>query len=239
MIALLLVAPAFAANACAFDATPDVEAGYAAYNIGDFATALRLLGRAAARGNSDALVGLNYMYVRGDGVAVDAIRAAEFAARAAAMGNPEGLMALGYKYWVGVGVARDLPRAVDYDCKAIALGDPRAMNNLAIMYQRGDYVPVDLVEARSLWRQSAERGHPNAEANLGLSYLRDADPDPGQARLWLRRAAQHGVERARAALAQLGEIIDQQPGVDGGDKLAIYPRDMRPGVSRVCGSAIS
>lgn len=45
-------------TARAFDATPDVEAGYAAYNRGDFASALRLFERGAEAGNSDAMMGL-------------------------------------------------------------------------------------------------------------------------------------------------------------------------------------
>lgn len=224
-----------ATSALAFDATPDVEAGFAAYNRGDYETALSLLSREAARGNSDALFGLNHMYVRGDGVTADAALAAEFAARAAANGDPAGIMALGYKYWLGAGVARDPVRAVELTCKAIALGDPRAMNNLAVMHYLGDGVPLDRMEARSLWRQAAERGQPNAEANLGTSYLKDATPDPDEARIWLRRAAQHGVGRARAELAQMGEPADPRPGVDGDDRLTIYPRDMTPGIAHICG----
>lgn len=184
-------------------------------------------------------MGLEYMYVRGDGVRTDAVRAAELARRAADMGNPEGIMALGYKYQLGVGVPRDARRAVELDCKAIALGNPRAMNNLGIMYHEGDYVSRNIAEARFLWEESSERGDVNAETNLAFSYANDDPVDAGQALLWLRRAAGHGAGRARAALAGIGEQVAPLPGIDGADKLVIYPRDMPPGTAHLCGAAIS
>jgi uncharacterized protein len=223
----------------AFDATPEVDAGYDAYNRGDFATALRLFTREADAGNSDALMGLEYMYVRGSGVRVNTVAAADLARRAAEKGNPEGIMALGYKYWLGVGVPKDLHRAVELDCRAIALGNPRAMNNLAVMYDEGAYVPHNVEEARFLWQESAERGHALAAANLGLSYLQEAPVDIERTRVWLRRGAEHGVGSARVALARLGEQVNPLPGIDGGDKLEIYPKDMPPGVAHACGELIS
>lgn len=222
----------------AFDATVAVETGYAAYNRGDFATALRLLSSAAAHGNSDALIGLNYMHVRGDGVPRNAVVAAEYARRAAALGNPEGAMALGYKYQHGVGVSKDLELAVRLHCRAIEFGNPRAMNNLAIMHYEGTYVTPSIAEARSLWRQSAERGHVNGAANLGLSYLNGGSSDLAEARAWLRRAADANHRVARDALAKLGDSVGPPPPFDGADRLVIYPKGMPPGVARECGVAL-
>lgn len=187
--------------------------GMRTYNNGDFATAYRLLRRAAEAGDPQAQVNLGYLYARGHGVTTDQMAALRLYELSAKAGSSEGMNAVGYKFLHATGVPKDLERAEFWFCQAIVRGNPRAMNNLAIMLVAGER-PFDEPEARKLWQQAAELGHANAMFNLGSSYLNGNDPDPQKGREWVARAAHAGHAGAQRILRAQGYTGTLPPAVN-------------------------
>ena len=97
---LMLVAVAMAGAAVA----GPLENGVAAYNRGDYATALRLLRPLADQGNADAQDMLAVMYTVGQGVPQDRAEAIKLYRLAAEQGNAHAQDYLGFVYLDGVEV---------------------------------------------------------------------------------------------------------------------------------------
>jgi len=57
---------------------------------------------------------------------------------------------------------------------------------------------------------AANQGHPESEYNIGLMYADGlgVDADPDESRVWLQRAAEHGVAEARGVLARMDSVIE-------------------------------
>jgi TPR repeat protein len=115
----------------------------------------------------------------------------------------------------GRGGGADHAAALAWFEKAAAHGHSGAMFALGALHGGGHDVPVARDKAIIWFRAAAERGHPVAALMLGR-YLRKglAGPaDPVEARHWLERAHQLGVEEAKADLAELARLdpVDQQP----------------------------
>ena len=81
--------------------------GQAAYEVGDFAKALRLCKPAAEQGNARAEYTLGLMYYFGRGVPQNYLEAAKWYRRAAEQGDPNAQYNLGLMYHHGQGVPRD------------------------------------------------------------------------------------------------------------------------------------
>jgi len=97
---LLLIGVALSSGARA-----DLAAGVAAYQAGDFASALKEFKPLAAKGNADAQVNLGFLYARGQGVAVDYKQAASWYRKAAEQGQADAQFNLGSLYYDGLGLA--------------------------------------------------------------------------------------------------------------------------------------
>jgi TPR repeat protein len=102
LLILLVGTPAFSA---------DWERGYAAYQSGDYATALREWTPLAKQGNADAQHNLGVMYMDGTGVLQDYKTAVKWYKLAAEQGNASAQSNLGYMYDEGKGVLQDYVRA--------------------------------------------------------------------------------------------------------------------------------
>src|SRR5262249_40175809 len=102
-LAVLLVALGMAGQAIA----GPFEDGVAAYNIGDFATAMTLLKPLADQGHVGAQYKLGVMYAYGRGVPQDDILAVAFYRKAAEQGDTDGQFSLGVTYEYGRGVPQD------------------------------------------------------------------------------------------------------------------------------------
>ena len=89
----------------------DFSRGLAAYNSGDYATALRIWRPLAERAEPRSEAGLGFMYHRGLGVAVDDREAAVWLGRAAEHGQAEGQLMLGLLFYYGRGVMQSFIRA--------------------------------------------------------------------------------------------------------------------------------
>jgi TPR repeat protein len=88
-------------------ANADFDAGLAAYEAGDYAAALREWRPLAVEGDPDAQFYLGEMHLRGQGVARDFKKAADWLGKAAEAGHPRAQGMLGGLYAVGLGVPQD------------------------------------------------------------------------------------------------------------------------------------
>ena len=127
-----------------------IDEGLAAYERGDYATALQEWAPLANQGDAEAQYFLGHMYAEGQGVPRQNGKAAVWFRQAAEQGNGYGQFALGYLYNKGIGVAQDDAEAARWYRKSAEQGITVAQNNLGIMYEHGRGVPQDYVRAY-LW----------------------------------------------------------------------------------------
>ena len=131
------------------------EDGMAAYQRGDYATALKFLRPLAEQGNPQAQYTLGYIYAEGVGVPADDGEAVKLYRKAAKQGDADAQNELGAMYAAGRGVSQDHSEAVKWFRKAAEQGHREAQHNLGSMYYVGEGVPRDLVQAH-MWYNIAD-----------------------------------------------------------------------------------
>jgi TPR repeat protein len=155
----------------------------AAYDAGDYETALQELRpladqgnataqnrEAAEQGNVAAQLSLGFMHAFGNGAIQDYTEAASWFRLAAEQGDAGAQSFLGTLYANGNGVIQDYTEAASWFRLAAEQGDARAQTNLGLMYNLGNGVIQDYAEAVDWYRKAAEQGHARAQNNLGLMY---------------------------------------------------------------------
>ena len=133
------------------------DKGFAAYEKGDYATALREFQSLAEQGVASAQFNLGVMYDKGQGVPQDYKMAAQWYRRAAEQGHAGAQVNLGLMYDNGQGVPQDDKAAVQWYRRAAEQGDAEAQSNLGAMYAEGQGVPRDYVHAH-MWLNIAASG---------------------------------------------------------------------------------
>jgi TPR repeat protein len=113
-----------------------VDEGIAAYNEGNYATALEHFKEAAERGDPAGKHLLASLYYQGHGVAKDVQRAVALFTEAADAGFRPSQANLALMYSVGDGVQRDPAKAVAYGMRAAEAGDVQSQFNLGQAYRR-------------------------------------------------------------------------------------------------------
>ena len=103
-----------------------LEDSMAAYDRGDYATAVRLVRPLAEQGNAQAQNSLGAMYYNGKGVVRDFKEAVRWYRLAAAQGNISAQLNLASMYYEGEGVAENFVRAHMWLNIAAAQGSPDA-----------------------------------------------------------------------------------------------------------------
>jgi TPR repeat protein len=132
-------------------ALPDpLELGIAAYQRGDFASALRHFQPLAAQGNAPAQSNLGLMYEEGRGVAQNYREAVRLFRLAAIQGDSSAQSNLGVMYERGQGIARDYSEAIKWYRLAAERRNPEALFNLGVAYKEGRGLPQDRVRAH-MW----------------------------------------------------------------------------------------
>jgi uncharacterized protein len=124
-----------------------VEEGNAAYQRGDYRTAVKLLQPLVDQGNADAQDILAVMYYVGQGVPQSRAEAIRLYRLAAEQGNAHAQDALGFAYQNGVGVQQDIGEAAKWFGKSADQGNIDAQFNLGELYELGSGVPQDYVLA--------------------------------------------------------------------------------------------
>ncbi len=148
------------------------DEGEAAYQRGDYATALREFRPLANQGNASAQVGLGSLYRTGHGVPQDYAEAMKWFRKAAVQGDSDAYLNLGYMYRKGRGVPQDYAEAAKWYRKAANQGTSRAQLRLGVMYLRGNGVPEDYVQAHMWASLSAAQGQTSgASLRDGLAKM--------------------------------------------------------------------
>jgi TPR repeat protein len=154
----------------AMPAQAGFDEGRAAYEQGDYATALKELRPLAEQGHAEAQFNLGLMYYNGQGVPKDDAKAVKWYRKAAEQGNADAQNNLGVMYVKGQGVPQDYKEAVKWYRKAAEQGYALAQNNLGWMYYNGKGVPQDYKEAAKWHHKAAEQGGAVVQNNLGVMY---------------------------------------------------------------------
>ncbi|MDC3312300.1 sel1 repeat family protein [Alphaproteobacteria bacterium] len=152
----LISFPSWAAN---------FEKGLAAYESGDYATALREWTPLAEQGNAIAQYKLGFIYENGVGVPQNYKTAVKWFTLGAEKGYAKAQLKLGYVYIQGQGVPQDYKNAYKWWTLAAEQGDADAQYNLGLKYEQGVGVPKDYVYAHMWWNISASNGNKNAARN--------------------------------------------------------------------------
>ncbi len=146
------------------------DEGVAAYNRGDYATALREWRPLAKQGNIVAQNNLGVMYDRGEGVPQDYAKALQWYRKAAEQGVATAQNNIGFMYDRGHGVPQDYAEAVKWYRKAAEQGDALAQYNLGVMYDKGWGVPQDYAHAHMWLNIAASRFPPGKDRDKAVKY---------------------------------------------------------------------
>jgi TPR repeat protein len=166
-VGLLLSVPALAG-----EREEAFSRGVAAYNAGDYATAIAEFRTAAAGGMGDAQFNLGLMYSNGQGVVQDYEETLKWWRQAAAQDVADAQNNLGMMYENGRGVEQNYEEAVSWYRAAAEQGKPYAQHNLGAMYANGRGVERNLVLAH-MWFNLATAGHPSGAARNQSASARD------------------------------------------------------------------
>ena len=145
VLLVMLVGPAWAG----------FDEGMAAYDRGDYATALKEWLPLAEQGDANAQNSLGIMYGNGDGVTQDYAEALKWYRKAAEQGNADAQNNLGVMYANGEGVPQDHAQAHLWWNLAAAQGNEVARKNRDIVVKR--MTPAQVAEARRLARDWLEK----------------------------------------------------------------------------------
>ena len=146
----------------------DFEAGVAAYQRGDYTTALREWGPLAEHGLAAAQFNLGLLYANGQGVPRDYVQARQWYEKAAVQGYALAQLNLGVIYGNGNGGPEDYTLALYWFRLSANQGNAIALTQLGLLYERGNGVPQDVILAQKWYILGAASGD-----KLGAE-LRDA-----------------------------------------------------------------
>ena len=144
--------------------------GFAAYEKGDYKTAMELWKPYAKQGEPSAQYILGLMYDNGEGVPEDDKQAIKWYRLAADQGYADAQYNLGVMYANGYGEPKDDKQAVQWFRLAAEQGHAEAQFNLGYIYNKGQGTDVDNDEAVKWYKLAFENGLVNAEYNLGVMY---------------------------------------------------------------------
>ena len=173
MFASLLLLRAMQAHASQGDGSAAYVTGLAAYQRGDYATALKSFSAAAAKGNPKAEAYLGGMYVMGQGVPKNFGLGVSWVTASAQQDDPHGQMLMGILYSAGWGVVKDQVAAVRWYRLAAVQGLPQAQLLLGVAYAKGDGVHKDLGIAKQWIQAAAEHG--NSPDDRAVSVLAESE----------------------------------------------------------------
>ncbi len=156
--------------AVAAPAVAELNAGYEAWNRGDYQTAVREWRDLAAKGNADAQFNMAQAYRLGRGVEQNSKQAEILIAKAAAQGHIKATDTYGLLLFQ----SGRREEAMPYIIKAAERGNPRAQYLLGIGHFNGDLVGKDWVRAYALMTLSNSAGF--AQAKPAITQMDDFIP---------------------------------------------------------------
>ncbi|MET1029188.1 MAG: tetratricopeptide repeat protein [Dongiaceae bacterium] len=149
-------------------AQADGNAGFQAFERGDYATALKEFQPLADQGLPAAQAALGQMYLQGLGVKQDYAAAAKWLEPAAKNGIAAAQAQLATLYILGMGVPKDEKQAAYWTKRAADHGVKRSQVDLAAMYYQGVGVPRDLQQSYFYAELAARQGDEEAIGIRGV-----------------------------------------------------------------------
>ena len=144
------------------------DEGVAAYERGDYATAVKEFRAVAEQGAPDAQYNLGFMYEDGTGVVQDYKEAVKWYRKAADRGHTSAQYNLGFMYDGGKGVVQDYKEAIKWYRTAAEQGHAKAQFKLGVMYGYGRGVIQDYVQAHTWFNIGAANGYEEAIKNRDI-----------------------------------------------------------------------
>ena len=133
------------------------DEGVAAYDSGDYATALKEFRPLAEQGEASAQGNLGVMYAKGQGVTQDYKEAVKWYRKAAEQGDATAQKNLGKMYYDGKGVPPNYLKAHMWFNLAGAAGNDKAVKHRDIVAEK--MTPAQIAEAQKLAREWVQK-HP-------------------------------------------------------------------------------
>ncbi len=172
----------------------DFDKGFAAYNVGDFQTALTEFLPLAESGDAGAQYLIGQMYLFGKGVIRSDVEAIKWYKLAADHGNLEVQKKLGFFYEMGVFVVQSDVEAAKWYKLAADQGDGDAQVEIGFIYSKGKGVTQSYVEAAKWYRLAADQG--NVEGQTFMGYMYDKGKgviqDHVRSHMWFNIASANG-----------------------------------------------
>ncbi|MBI5210387.1 MAG: SUMF1/EgtB/PvdO family nonheme iron enzyme [Elusimicrobia bacterium] len=164
--------------------------------------ALRLLLRAAKKGDVESWGVLAWLYSKGRGVERDEAEAARWLSKVADSGDVAAQRKLAWRYETGLGVGVDCRAAAKWYRKAAEQDDNSSMHALGRLYEGGLGVRRSDRKAADWYLKAAREDYPDAQYRLGVMYAegRGVRRDLREALRWTRRAAAYGHAGAQSRL---------------------------------------
>ena len=188
--------------------SPEYQAGVAAYEDGDYATAIEKLQPLAEQGHAEAQFTLGLSYEKNG----DSDTAYEWILKAAEQNHPEAQFQFGKMHYdEGYGWDVAEKEAVKWVRKAAEQGHADAQSLLGLMYYQGRGVEKNKKEAKKWVRRAAEQGHADAQYALGNMYDlgEGGDGNNEEAEKWFRKAAEQEHPEAQDYVDRI-EVIGKK-----------------------------
>ena len=150
---LLMAAAAALVPSAGF--TQDFDKGRAAYEAGDYTTALKEWRPLAEQGNAKAQLGLGRIYKKGEGGTYDHLEAFNWFRKAAEQGNANAQTSLGAMYYNGEGVIQDNVYAHMWLSIAASQGNADAQESRNVIAIQ--MIPEDISDAQELARECVRK----------------------------------------------------------------------------------
>ncbi len=167
--------------------------------------AFELMKQAADKNYTYAQFKVGKFYEAGNGVAKDAIKAADWYNKAADAGDSFGMVELANLYREGKSVAKDETKAYELAKKAIELGDSFGLLELGNIYLSEKSTLHSDSKAFELFKSAADSGNSRGMNHLAYMYLmgKSVSKDEVKAIEWYSKAVSEGDEYA---MVKLGEM---------------------------------
>ena len=155
MLMRVLTCAAFAVAFTGASLAGPLENGVAAYDEGNYSSAMQLWLPLAEQGDVVAQFNVGIMYDKGHGVPQDAVEAARWYQRAAERGDVISQFKLGLMYAEGDGIAQDYDLAARWYLLAAENNHVRAQFSVGTMYANGQGLAQNLTKATE-WYERAD-----------------------------------------------------------------------------------
>ncbi len=194
----------------------EIEDGWAAFDRGDYITALAVWRSLAEEGNAEAQFSVANMYLGGAGVSQNYEEASRWLILSGSQGFVRSQVLLSDAYFGGFGVSQNYGEALRWARLAADQNNPEGQNRVGKFYALGIEVQKNGLEAYRWFRLAADQGLADAQYGVAvvLSEGLGVEKDEVEATKWLQMASDQGHSFAQNDLGVMylnGIGVQQDP----------------------------